>query len=505
MGNPGDSKPTRVTVEVSADRLTAKVRPASGDDPQPLTQDEVLAAVQGANIPIDDAVKAKIGAFVSAQAGGNGSTTPFVIAEGRPAVEPKDAEFILDESLKGRPEAKDEDHVDYYSFNSVVTVEAGTPIGRLTPIVPGAKGVDVYGKAIEPKNQPVEVKLESTVRRAENDPAVVIAAVDGKISYKDHTLSMSDLVSIDGNVDFECGNINAATDVSVGGTILDLFKVQSKKSIRVGGAIQAAEVEAGGDVTVRGGILGREKGFVKAGGCIVAKFAEEANLTAGGDVRITRECMNTRVRAEGKFLVSRGAVIGGDVYGREGVEVGAIGSEAGIQTCVTVGIHPSVLDEADAITEECKTKLKAIERIRTSVQPLMANLKRLTPEQKERATELLYTANAMVAEIGEAEARRDTMIEQGRAKSVPGVFVAKVIRAGSRIRIGRRHVVFDFDVKGPIRIEKRKVDKVTEFVAVSQLTASVTVLRSAYVVSKKPTDPSKVVVEATKADHGSGR
>jgi uncharacterized protein len=298
---------------------------------------------------------------------------------------------------------------------------------------------------------------------------------------------------------FECGNINAATDVNVKGTILDLFKVQSRKSIKVGGAIQAAEVEAGGDVIVRGGILGRKKGFVKAGGQIIAKFAEEADLTAAGDVRITRECMNSRIRAEGKFLVTRGAVIGGEVYGREGVEVGAIGSEAFVQTSVTVGIHPDVLDAADAITEQCKTKLKAIERVRASVQPLMANLKRLTAEQKERATELLFNADAMLAEIAEAEVRRDAMVAQARAQGVPSVLVTKVIRAGSRIRIGRRHVVFDFDVKGPVKIEKRRIENVTEFVSVNQLTGSVTALRSAYVPGKKPADPAKAVVGAVKA------
>jgi hypothetical protein len=46
---------------------------------------------------------------------------------------------------------------------------------------------------------------------------------------------------------------------------------------------------------------------------------------------------------------------------------------------------------------------------------------------------------------------------------------------------------------------------VTEFVAVNQLTASVTVLKSAYVEGKKPNDPGKVLVGATKADHGPGR
>jgi hypothetical protein len=506
MENQPDSNYPGVAVDLSDDGLSAWIRRSKEGAGWDLSKEEVLAALKEAEIAVDEQVCQKVEAFLPWSEKESDSSERFLIAEGRLPVEGRDADFIIEPSLKGRPtEPDDEDHIDYYAFNTVVAVEAGTRIGRIQPAEPAIGGVDVRGRPISPKRRPREVILDGTVRRAEDDAQCVVAQVAGKVTYKEHTVSITEYVTINGDVDFQCGNIRAATDVSIKGTILDLFKVSSTKSIKVGGAIQAAYVQAGGDVLVRGGILGRNQGSVKAQGQIVAKFADEADLRAGGDVRITREVMNSRIHAEGKLFVSHGAVIGGQVYAREGVEVGAIGSEAGVPTCVTVGIHPGVLDRADAIDEEIKAMLKAIERIRGAVQPLMADLKRLTPEQKERATELLSAADAMVAEIDHAEARRDQMIQEARAKEAPGVVVAKILHAGSRIRIGRRHVVFDDDLKGPVKIEKRKVEGVTEFVAVSRLTGSVTPLKSAYVNAAKAGEGHKILTGTSAADHGSGR
>jgi hypothetical protein len=112
---------------------------------------------------------------------------------------------------------------------------------------------------------------------------------------------------------------------------------------------------------------------------------------------------------------------------------------------------------------------------------------------------LLSAAEAMMKEIAELEARRDQALAEARAKNVPVVVIAKFIHAGSRIRIGRRHVVFENDLKGPVRIEKRTIEEAVEFVAVSPGSGAVTVLKSAYVGSEGsegPAEPAKAAVGA---------
>ncbi len=497
MGSESNSRLLRLAVDVSDDRLQAWIRLCDPDDPESPVEDEIIVTLKEAQIVVSDAVREKINDFISWIQDAEDRSERFLIAEGQSPVDGKDGEFLLDESLKRREsDPEDDAPVDYHTFNTIVTVDEDAPIGKVMPVVPGKNGIDVHGKSIEPTRRPVQVQLDSTVRNSNDDPAVVIANIPGKIVCEGNTLSIDEVVTIRGDVDFECGNIDASTDVAVIGTILDQFKVESKKSISVRGAIQAAEVKAEGDVIVRGGIIGQGKGRVTARGRVVAKFVAEAIIEADGDITITKEVMNSRVHCRGKLTLRRGAVIGGEVYAREGASVAAIGSEASVPTSVIVGIDPVVLSQADQITKECKDKLKVVERIRESVQPLMANLKRLTPAQKEQATELLFSADSMAAEISEAEARRDQMIEDSRATNPPTIAVSKTVYAGTRVRIGRRHVLFRNELKGPVKIEERKVEGgATEFVAISQASGSVSVLKSADVVDDE-------VVETGAASEG---
>lgn len=486
MDNKLDDKPQRLTVDVSDDHLQAWIRLCAPNDAEPLTKEDILAALEEAEIAVNNAVRDKIGAFITSIQSAEDKSERYLIAEGRSPAEGRDGVFVRDESLE-RKDTKPEDDapVDYHAFNTIITVEEGAPIGRITPAVPGKSGVDVHGKILKPAHGVAEVQLQSTVRRAADDPCVVIAAAAGKVVFKDGALSIDEVITIKGDVDFECGNIDASADVSIDGTILDQFKVKSGKSISVRGTIQAAEVEAGGDVLVGGGIIGHHTGSVRAGGRIVAKFAEDADLKAESDIEITKEAMHSRVHCRGKFSVTRGAIIGGEVYAREGAEVVAVGSEAFIPTCIIVGIHPSILQAADKTHKETRAKQKTLERIREGVKPLLACMKRLTPDQKEQATELLFKADCMATEISEAEAQCEEMVKEARSDNPPTVLVTKTVHPGVQVRIGHRHVVFRKELKGPVRIEKRKIDSATEFVAVSQASGSVTVLKSSSVDDEK--------------------
>ncbi len=483
MGDESDKKVARLIVEVSDDHLEAFLRVRDPDDPIPLTADEVLSALGEARIAVTDEVRGKVDAFLQHLQSSEDRTASFQVAQGKAPVEGTAGDFIISETLGHEHKDPDgEDPIDYYSFNTIITVEPDTVIGRLVPVVLSRPGRDVFGKSLEPRSQPKDIDLDPTVKRSSEDPQLLVSCVPGRISFEKRCVGIKEVVEVPGDVDFECGNIDAFIDVAIKGTILDNFQVKSKKSITVGNTIQAAEVEAGGDILVHGGVVGRGKGKIRAKGQILAKFAEEASLRAEGPILVTKELMNCRIHTKGRCVVARGAIIGGETYAREGVEAGALGSEAGVPTSIIVGVHPDVLARADALEQECKAKLKAIEKIRQTVQPLLANLKRLNSEQKERATELLFKADAMAAEIAEADARRDRLIEEARAPEPPAVLVSKTIHAGTCIRIGRRHVLFQYPLKGPVKIEKRKVKNVTEFVAVSQASGSVTPLKSAEVV-----------------------
>lgn len=480
MSTVQSSTSERVAVHVSPDALTASLQVnRRADDEKPVTADEVLAALTDARIALDDAVKARVAEFLELTESEGGLAKPFVVAAGRPAQEGKDEEFIWNEEFgRHATDSQGDAPVNYYERGSVTVVDENTILGTLTPMVPAKDGVDVRGEAIKPRSMPVRLELSGTVRRAEDDPSRIVSNIPGKIVLCGNKLRIEEVLRIEGDVGFSTGNINSPAAVHITGAVPDRFEVRSAKSIIVGSVIESACVDAEGDVTVRGGIVGRNTGKVRAGGRIVAKFCSEAYLSAGGDVLIGSQVLNSRVSARGKLIAEHAAVLGGHIYAAGGADVGVLGCDSCTPTQVFVGARPDVLVACAAIDERLRPARDTVERVRDKVQPLLCDLKRLTPWQREQTTKLAHEAEEAATRIAREEDRRRRMFEVGGGGRNPQVRIAKIIYPRVKIYLGRRSVTFDELVKGPVTIEERQIENVTEAVAVSQLTGSVKVLTS---------------------------
>ena len=179
----------------------------------------------------------------------------------------------------------------------------------------------MHGNPVQPKLRLEQVTLHANVALAEEDGDVVIATEPGRPVLEGNRVSVHDQLEIAGDVDFESGNIDVTTEVSIRGKVRDLFEVRSKKSVLIGGVVEAATVVALGDVLVRGGVFARGKGLVRAGGNIAIKLCDEANIRAGGDIQISREAINSHLYADGRLQSERGAIIGGEAYAYQGAEV----------------------------------------------------------------------------------------------------------------------------------------------------------------------------------------
>ncbi|MFQ5501230.1 MAG: DUF342 domain-containing protein [Phycisphaerae bacterium] len=492
-----------LSVEISPDCMKAwlivgditRIRSANSAD--------VIQILKDSEIVVDDSVSDRIDPFLATM---REETPPCksLIAEGRPPVDGKDGDFQRHESIEH--EAQDwqgDAPVNYYEFNSIHTVKEGDLLGTIIPADPGTAGVDVFGKSVEPRYRGREVELGEGVETCNDDPLKVNANCSGRVFFGDGKLSIKEEYRVEEDVDFGTGNIDSSVDVRVPGTIRDRFKVKSEGAITVGGAIEAAAVETECDLTVRGGILGRQSASIRVGGNLVARFCDEADLNVKGDMKISRELMNCHVRCDGILLATYGAIIGGTIYGREGVEASSLGSDAGIRTEISIGIHPDVIVKAEQLRESIKPKRETIDQIRTGLQPLMAEMKRLTASQKERATELMFQADTLEAEIAEIEQQREEMLKAARATGTPYVLVSRIIYPKTAIRIGRRQTLFNELMHGPIKIEKRKIKSVTEFVAVNQLSGSIRILQSAYAVMRAPAEAPVSEENQDSSSHGS--
>lgn len=503
-----DSPPqaSSLTVVLATDSHQAWItRQPDGHLPLAPTPEEIEKLLRDSKIQITDAVRERISDYIalfspvspaeckSSESSADGETvesmaskpssappeipTRFLIAEGRPPTDPQNAVFEWYEQFqKTDDDWQGDASINYFDICAITTIDEGVAIGHIVPAKPGEGGVDVLGRFVKPTRKPLEMKVGKGLRLSEKNPDELITETPGQIIIAGMNIFVDENLNVSGDVDFNSGSIDACISVDVRGTVRSNFTVKTTKSLTVGEGIEAAVIEVGGDLTVRGGIVGHGQGTVKVGGGLTAKFCDEANITAEGDIKIAKDLLNSHVHTNGKLLAERGMIIGGETFARGGIGVSALGSDACVKTQVIVGLQPDVVARIMNIEDEAAQYRKVGQQIRSVVEPLVADLERLTATQRERATELMRKADKIDMSVEQIEQHRDELIEESSPPDHPGVLVTKLIHAGVQIQIGARQTAFNSELKGPVRIEEQKIDNVTEIVAVDQVSKSVTIL-----------------------------
>jgi uncharacterized protein len=479
---------SQLQLEVSEDRLQAWVHVRGiepGIGPLP-TIDDVLKVLEQGKIVVNDAVRSgiqKLVAAVAQSAVGDSAAAParFLVAEGQSPVEGEDGRFEWSAELAKlfAPPAEGE-RIDYFARAGFAIVEAGTVVGRVFPARNGTPGVDVLGAAHPPRKAwGAAIRLGPGVKLSPGAPDVVVAEVSGRVVEEHGQVRIHEVVEIAHDVDLSSGSVQATVDVNVHGSVRANFRVHTTKSLHVGKVIEAADVDAGGDITVRGGIFGQDHvGRVRAGGNVTTLLLSEVDIEAAGDIHFQKEILHSGVHALGSVIGERGTVIGGTTYAREGLAVGTLGSDVGLATPVAVGVEVEALRRIRQLEGQIKEATKTAEQIRQAINPVLADPKRLAPAQRERAMDLLTKADETDLKATEMRATVERLQKQAAPHGQPYVRVNELAHPGVQITVDAREVQVRNPLHGPVKIELRKVEGATEVVAVNQRTGSITVLPS---------------------------
>jgi uncharacterized protein (DUF342 family) len=260
---------------------------------------------------------------------------------------------------------------------------------------------------------------------------------------------------IEGDVDKRTGDVECDGDLEITGSVADGMSVRACGSIRVGGAVQAASVTAGGDLIITGGITGRQKGTCKAGGEIRAKYISNATVEADGNVTAVSEILNSQVICGGLVVVEEGAVVGGRMTSVAGLRCRALGTYAAPATVVEAGFDARFLEAALELVREVESGRKKAAKIRESVEPLLRNPKILTDGQKESAAEALAEAQAI-----EARSARATEAMRARYRALEGrlraeIRVIQTVFPGVTVHLPGLEATIDLTVEGPVWIIPR--------------------------------------------------
>lgn len=280
------------------------------------------------------------------------------IAIGTPVVEGVNGSIIerFPHALPKEVKLDENGVADYRAANYVQLVEKDAVICDIVLPQPGTAGIRVDGKIVEPKTvRPAHVPAGTNTVVTE-DGKQLVAARDGHLELVNGTFHVRALLEVKGDVDYSTGNIDFPGDVHICGDVRENFVVRAAGTIAVDGIVEAAAVEAGGDLIITRGVVGDNRALLRSRGCVRVKYLENCVVYAGKAV--FADCiMNSQIFSDDSITVTsgRGSVIGGAMTAANTIKARMIGAQSGRRTELTLGVLPYVQSELQNIIEDLNT------------------------------------------------------------------------------------------------------------------------------------------------------
>ena len=435
-------------IQVSNDAMEAylAIEPPTGEGKWP-TKEEASKTISSENIIfglIDEAINDAIHKH---------QMKPTLIAKGQAPVNGNDAEinYLFETGVFRKALAEDEfGRVDYRQNQNLQNVTIGQKIAEKIPLTPGEPGMNVRGEEVKANpGKDKQVKLGKNVAWTEDNLAL-ISTINGEPSLANNKVSVHEVHEIKGDVNFKTGNINFLGSVIIQGNVESGFKIEAEGDVTIYGNIDSADIKAGGNIFIKGGISGMDKGKVICGGDFSAKYIEHANVDCEGTITVREAIMHCQVNADQKVVCEggKGLIVGGLIRSGEEISAKTIGSRLGTVTEVEVGVKPKLKLELQELEEQLKINRESLDKAEKAI-GLLSKMPNLPNDRKEMLQNLIKTSYALKAQINEADAKRRELLEEilVRSKEKGKIKVKEVIYPGIRVTMGKTTIMIQDEIK----------------------------------------------------------
>lgn len=409
------------------------------------------------------------------QAVERGEAHHVLIVQGRPAIDGTDARLhCLIELVRERHPHLDEHGVaNYRNLGGIVTVAPGERLMKKFPALPGEPGMNLLGQVI-PAKPGKDIQFATQLKGTRFDPAdplVLLADISGQPVQITNGMTIEPTVSID-TVDLNSGNLDFDGTINIKGDVLAGTTVRASGDIHVGGTVEAAVLDAGGNVVIKGGFIGngemhdhsndgKKSTVTRAGASFSALFVENARVEAGDSIMIEKVAMQSELAAVNQIVVGqpgsgRGSIIGGTVQATLLVQTGTIGSRVGVKTRVLVGTNPYLHEKLTQATKQFEAKSRELEEIIKLLSFIEAYPGKIKPETQHKAEN---TRIALLEAIEVARQYKDELALQLGLAEDAKVLVEKAVFNNVLIEIGGKvHPVEVERGKGIFSLKEGEID-----------------------------------------------
>lgn len=457
----GERRDATLAVFVSDDYMTATMSIQKGYGGHRVTVEEVERELAQRGV-VCGILYDEIAAAVEA-----GEASKLIVAQGIPPQPGEDSQFIslVPEMAAQAPQLSDNDTADYRNLGDIVSVSLGDPLLRRTHPTAGIPGMNLIGVEL-PTTDGVEIPFADNLTGIAcdlKDCDLLVAAISGYPVLVPRGVIVEPVFKVK-RVDLSTGNLRFKGSLEIAGDVCEGMEVTATENITVGGVVESARVKAGGDVAVQGGVIGHatagkppEKGAasqtarIEAGGTVTVQFAENAVVTAGGDIVVKELAMQSELTSGSSIQVGekgarKGHIIGGVSRAVSLVHAVVVGSLAGVPTLIEVGVDPALNKKLECVQETLAEKQRQMEELEKTLAYVKENPGSMEPgllNLKER----IYTK--YLGEIAELTGEKKRLLKRMEVNAQARIEVERDAFLGTQVRIGSRALQVEEDLHGP--------------------------------------------------------
>ena len=237
-------------------------------------------------------------------------------------------------------------------LGDIICVKVGDPLAKKIPLTDGIQGYTVTGEILEPKpGEDIDMHVGEGTSLSPKNNSILVSTKVGLPRIIENGMEVDSVYQLK-NVDVSTGHVKFEGSVIIDGDVCEGMKVFATGDISIGGFVESASLDAGGDITIGTGIIGKKQEIegvdvseismsvnINAGGKVFAKYSQYAEISCHS-LRIENQMMHNIVNVAktlwlGSEDKANGKLIAGHIRVGESVRAGTVGATAGSQTIIS--------------------------------------------------------------------------------------------------------------------------------------------------------------------------
>ena len=271
--------------------------------------------------------------------------------------------------------------IDFRDRGDIPFVSKGELLATKTPAREGKQGMSVSGLPIDidPPLDPVFLAGNGT--RLSEDGLNILSDLEGQPHLDPlGEVSVNPELPVNGDIDFETGNVDFNGNILVTGTVKEGFHV---KGINLTAKeIEGAVIDIAGDLYISDGITDAK---ITSRGSVFAKFINNSQVTAFGDLVIQKEIIDSKILLSGRCENPAGVILASKITAKSGIEAGKIGTDTSKPALLRIGVDDHLESQTSGIEKELDASVTELGEIREEIKSVEAEDQDLYGQITEKA------------------------------------------------------------------------------------------------------------------------